>query len=590
MSVINRVKLSRLIDTVSSLPLVHGDYYRPADRILDIIHAEGFTGDLMSELVTYPSIVSGLVATINVSATTIDITAGVAIGTDSQIISVTEHNYDGVPLTGLDASTGYTHPVNVNSGLTTVPRFIVLTTNLTAQSTASVANSSTGFVKLRYKDQNTFTRNTPSDPTATAYSFLTRDSYELIIDQIAPTSADVCLAEFTKDAFGAITTITTVNREVDTGIQLKNGYLDLPAGNRLKLNDANLTANRIYTLQNRNMTIAGTDDITKLYITASAAIGIGEVVTITGDDAVNTRPQAATLTTAFQIPVGIAEAAIANGAGGYITIAGRVATTLNAATAAVGDPVYATSTGVLSLTRTMWKIGIVATNTANAVIYCNFDFTEDLYTDGSVSAPSVSFESDTDTGLYRIGADNMGFAAGGVQRSQLSSLGLLNGTLGTDFRNILQIQHHGLQPNMINQTETLHGNTLALYIVVEGTIVPKSSSSKIIVMGSLSQYASNSQGTSVAGYAYIHTASQGALNSSRASALGTMIFRTSRLSSTTAANNGAATHSILTNTSSYATTAGTTYYITLLAASLGGSGARYNVDNSTSSLMFIEVI
>lgn len=418
MSITNRAKLNRLIDTVSGLPLVHGDYYRPADRIIDIIHSEGFTGDVLSEVLTYPSIISGLVVTINANSTTLDITAGEAIGVDSQNISITEHNYDGVPLSGLDVSTGYTHPVNNNSGLATVPRFIEVSTGLTAQSTALVPNGGSGFVKLRYKDEDLFTRNTPSDPTATAYSFLTRDSYEIIIDTIAPTVADVCLGEFTKDAFGAIISLTFVNREVDTGIQLKNNTMDLTGGNRLKLNDANLTANRIYTLQNRNMTIAGTDDITKLYITASAAIGIGAVVTITGDDAVNTRPQAATLTTAFQVPVGIAEAATANGAGGYITIAGRVATTLNAATASVGDPVYATSTGALSLTRTMWKIGVVATNTANAVIYCNFDFTEDLYTDGSVSAPAISFENDPDTGLYRIGANIMGFAANGARQGQ----------------------------------------------------------------------------------------------------------------------------------------------------------------------------
>ena len=256
MSVINRAKLNRLVDAVSGLPLVHGDYYRPADRIIDLLHAEGFTGDTVSEIFTYPSILTGLVVTIGAGSTTLNITSGIAIGTDSQNISITEHNYDGVPLTGLDATTGYTHPVNNNSGLTQIPRFIVLTTNLINQSTSSVANSSAGFVKVRYKDQNLFTRNTPSDPTATPYSFLTRDSYELIIDQIAPTTADVCLANFTKDAFGAITSVTTTNRDKATATQIKNSALDFPNGRRLTFDAAALTADRTYTLQDADMTIA----------------------------------------------------------------------------------------------------------------------------------------------------------------------------------------------------------------------------------------------------------------------------------------------------------------------------------------------
>ncbi|MGL4557592.1 MAG: hypothetical protein ACRCV5_08825, partial [Afipia sp.] len=34
--------------------------------------------------------------------------------------------------------------------------------------------------------------------------------------------------------------------------------------------------------------------------------------------------------------------------------------------------------------------------------------------DGTVSAPGIAFTSDTDTGIYRIGANNVGFAAGGT--------------------------------------------------------------------------------------------------------------------------------------------------------------------------------
>lgn len=36
-------------------------------------------------------------------------------------------------------------------------------------------------------------------------------------------------------------------------------------------------------------------------------------------------------------------------------------------------------------------------------------------TNGSAAAPSLTFDSDTDTGLYRIGADNLGLAVGGTK-------------------------------------------------------------------------------------------------------------------------------------------------------------------------------
>ncbi|GEM_PF-5305485 len=56
--------------------------------------------------------------------------------------------------------------------------------------------------------------------------------------------------------------------------------------------------------------------------------------------------------------------------------------------------------------------------------------------DGSVSAPVLGFASDTDTGFYRIGANNLGVALGGskvldVQTGGLSVTGNLTGTLGT---------------------------------------------------------------------------------------------------------------------------------------------------------------
>ena len=45
--------------------------------------------------------------------------------------------------------------------------------------------------------------------------------------------------------------------------------------------------------------------------------------------------------------------------------------------------------------------------------------------DGSASTPSFSFSGDTDTGIYRIGADNLGFSTGSARQMDISNLGML---------------------------------------------------------------------------------------------------------------------------------------------------------------------
>lgn len=52
------------------------------------------------------------------------------------------------------------------------------------------------------------------------------------------------------------------------------------------------------------------------------------------------------------------------------------------------------------------------------------------YGDGSAAAPSITFALDTDTGLYRSGANTLNFATGGTLRATLSSAGLFTTTGG----------------------------------------------------------------------------------------------------------------------------------------------------------------
>lgn len=55
-----------------------------------------------------------------------------------------------------------------------------------------------------------------------------------------------------------------------------------------------------------------------------------------------------------------------------------------------------------------------------------------LFGDGSVSLPGIAFTNDPDTGIYRIGANEIGFAVGGVKIVDVSGSGVaITGTLST---------------------------------------------------------------------------------------------------------------------------------------------------------------
>ena len=51
-----------------------------------------------------------------------------------------------------------------------------------------------------------------------------------------------------------------------------------------------------------------------------------------------------------------------------------------------------------------------------------------LSSDGAAAAPAISFASDNNTGVYRIGADEVGVSAGGAERMRVTALGV--GVLG----------------------------------------------------------------------------------------------------------------------------------------------------------------
>jgi len=61
--------------------------------------------------------------------------------------------------------------------------------------------------------------------------------------------------------------------------------------------------------------------------------------------------------------------------------------------------------------------------------------------DGTAAAPSISFSSDTNTGLYRSASDQLSFSTGGVERFRIESTGQIKAvyesTIGTDYNTTL---------------------------------------------------------------------------------------------------------------------------------------------------------
>jgi fibronectin-binding autotransporter adhesin len=91
--------------------------------------------------------------------------------------------------------------------------------------------------------------------------------------------------------------------------------------------------------------------------------------------------------------------------------------------------------------------------------------------DGTVSAPSISFTNDTNTGLYRIGSDKIGIATNGARV----------GEIGVDYGgftgNIIQVVSATTTNSTTNSTDT--------YADISGltaSITPKYNTSKILVL------------------------------------------------------------------------------------------------------------
>ena len=107
--------------------------------------------------------------------------------------------------------------------------------------------------------------------------------------------------------------------------------------------------------------------------------------------------------------------------------------------------------------------------------------------DGTAAAPSISFSSDTNTGLYRIGADVIGVATNGTRVGQIGV------GYGGFTGNVIQTVFGSVATNTNNTTTTFADSGLS------ATITPRYSNSDILVMGALQGVFNNtaSQGVKV---------------------------------------------------------------------------------------------
>lgn len=57
------------------------------------------------------------------------------------------------------------------------------------------------------------------------------------------------------------------------------------------------------------------------------------------------------------------------------------------------------------------------------------------------ATPGFSFQGDINTGFYRVSEDTIGVSIGGNKVSEINNFGVLDGTPGTDFRNLIKRQY-----------------------------------------------------------------------------------------------------------------------------------------------------
>lgn len=181
-------------------------------------------------------------------------------------------------------------------------------------------------------------------------------------------------------------------------------------------NSAAAAASLLFDVQQNAVTVFNLRTDGRLTLTGRAAFtttsSIGHVVAVS--DA-NTASAVNTLSISHALSAGTAAA----GLGVNLDFLGDSSTTAGQRQARIQsswtDATHATRTAQLSVT-----VPTSATDTVSAIFLAN----QLQLRDGTVSLPGLSFQGDTNTGIYRIGADNFGLSAGGVLTLAVATTGV----------------------------------------------------------------------------------------------------------------------------------------------------------------------
>lgn len=168
-------------------PVALGDRYYTQDLIRDFRHAQDIVGQLASDLmITIPRHILGGAVTKG-AGDTLNITAGRGWVQHSVEIPDT---FSAFP------------PSKVSADISGVPVWWTQQTNL-AIASATLNGSATNYVKVRYNelDGNTRVRAKSSG----TYSYETVPSFTFVVNTVAPTVYDLCLASLVGTAGGAFT-------------------------------------------------------------------------------------------------------------------------------------------------------------------------------------------------------------------------------------------------------------------------------------------------------------------------------------------------------------------------------------------------
>lgn len=203
------------------------------------------------------------------------------------------------------------------------------------------------------------------------------------------------------------------------------------------------------------------------------------------------------------------------------------------------------------------------------------------------STPAHSFKTEISSGFYRESPGVMAFSSLGTKVSRIDSLGVQNGTLGTDLRNILQtVQGQADQVYSTSWTQTANTN---YWLIQQGSITPKSSSSKIIITGQVNCYVNSVVGLTQYFYLAYRTSSYGSVRTDFGATIPSTVsagFIGSLISAGTYAPFVSIPFmSVLTEL-----TAGQTYYIGLFSKLSSGSAMTFSYNNFITQIMFQEIL